>query len=114
MNVLILLAKNLFLTVLIEGATVLILKRRAKMFYHSVLVNVLTNPILNLILLFWASFINLPTVPYYYITTAFLEIAVVITEGYLYRKMGDFGLKKALFVSLFLNTLSFTIGILIS
>lgn len=114
MNVLILLGKNLFLTVLIEGALVLVLKKRGRTLYHSVLINVLTNPILNLILLFLANFIPLPTVPYYYIVMALLEVTVVITEGYLYYKMRDFCFKKAFFASLVLNTLSFTIGILIS
>ena len=105
--------KNLLLTVLIEGILVLVFVRKSETLYHSVLVNMLTNPIVNLALIFWGSFVPLPEVPYYYVATAFLEAAAVITEWILYYKMGDFGLKKAFFASLFLNAASFSFGFLI-
>lgn len=108
------LLRNLLLTVLIEGALVLVFVRDGKTFYHSVLVNVLTNPLVNLVLLLWASFVPLPAVPYYYITTAFLEIAAVITEWILYYKMGDFGIKKAFFASFILNAASYSFGLLLN
>ena len=73
----------------------------------------LTNPVVNLALIFWGSFVPLPAVPYYYIATAFLEVAAVITEWVLYYKMGDFALKKAFFASFFLNAASCFFGFLI-
>ncbi|MBQ7873643.1 MAG: hypothetical protein IJ306_00570 [Oscillospiraceae bacterium] len=113
MSVFFLLLRNLLLTVLIEGALVLVFVRKRETLYHSVLVNMLTNPLLNFCLLLWAAFVPLPAVPFYYIATAFLEIAAFITEGLLYYKMGDFGLKKAFFASLLLNAASFSFGFLL-
>ena len=105
--------RNLLLTVLIEGALVLVFIRKKETVYHSVLVNMLTNPLVNLFLLLWASFVSLPEIPYYYLATAFLEIAAVATEWMLYYKMGDFGIKKAFFASFLLNAASFSFGFLI-
>ena len=105
--------RNLVLTVLIEGALVLVFARRGRTLYHSVLVNMLTNPLVNLFLIFWSTFVFLPTDPYYYIITAVLEIAAVVTEWILYYKMGDFTIKKAFFASLGLNAASFSLGFLI-
>ncbi len=113
MNPFFLLFRNLLLTVLIEGALVLVFIKRKSTACHSVLVNMLTNPLVNLCLILWGSFIPLPAVPYYYIATAVLEVLAVITEGVLYYKMGDFGIKKAFFASLSLNAASFSFGLLI-
>ena len=113
MSVVLLLLRNLLLTVLIEGTLVLIFTKSKTRVCHSVLVNMLTNPFLNLCLILWSAFIPLPTAPYYYIATAFLEIAAFITEGMLYYKMGDFGIKKAFFASFMLNAASFSFGFLL-
>ncbi len=113
MNPVFVLLRNLLLTVLIEGTLVLVFVKKSKTVYHSVLVNMLTNPLVNLFLIFWGSFALLPAVPYFYIVTAFLEIAAVITEWILYYKMGDFGFKKAFFASLALNAASYSAGLLI-
>lgn len=112
MNPFFIIIRNLLLTVLIEGAAVLVFTKSRNILYHSVLVNMLTNPLINLLLMLWASFVPLPAVPYYYVITALLEIAVFVTEGLLYYKMGDFGLKKALFASLGFNAASFSFGLL--
>lgn len=113
MSVILLLLKNLLMTVLIEGTLVLIFLKKTSALYHSVLVNMLTNPLLNFCLLLWASFVPLPAVPFYYVATAVLEIGAFVTEGFLYHKMGDFGLKKAFFASLLLNAASFLCGLLL-
>ena len=113
MNPFFIIVRNLLLTVLIEGVLVLVFVRKSETLYHSVLVNMLTNPVVNLALIFWGSFVPLPAVPYYYIATAFLEVAAVIMEWVLYYKMGDFALKKAFFASFFLNAASFFFGFLI-
>lgn len=105
--------KNLLLTVLIEGALMLIFSKSRRKLYHSVLVNMLTNPLVNLFLLLWGSYVLLPAVPYYRIAVAFLEAGALFTEWMLYYKMGDFGIKKAFFVSLGLNAASFSLGFLI-
>ena len=105
--------RNLLLTVLIEGALVLIFCRKREKVYHSVLVNMLTNPLVNILLILWANFVPLAEVPFYYIAVAFLEIAAVITEWILYYKMGDFGIRKAFFASLCLNAASYSFGFLL-
>ena len=113
MNPALIILRNLLLTVLVEGVLVLVFIKRRKTFYHSVLVNMATNPLVNLLLILWASFVVLPTVPYYCFATAILEVAAVITEWILYYKMGDFGIKKAFLASLMLNAASFSFGLLI-
>ena len=113
MSPLFLVLRNLLLTVLIEGALVLVFTKKKSTVCHSVLVNMLTNPLVNLCLILWSNFIPLPAVPYYYIVTAALEISAVITEGTLYYKMGDFGIKKAFLASFALNAASYSFGILI-
>ena len=113
MSVFLLLVRNLFLTVLIEGVLVLVFVKKSETLYHSVLVNMLTNPLVNLFLIFWASFVDLPKVPYYYLATAFCEVSAFAVEGFLYCKMGDFGIKKAFFASFLLNAASYSFGLLI-
>lgn len=113
MNPLFILLRNLLLTVLIEGALVLVFVKNTKTLYHSVLVNMLTNPLVNLTLILWAAYVPLPNVPYYYAATAFLEAAAFITEWILYYKMGDFGIKKAFFASLMFNAASYSFGLLL-
>lgn len=113
MTAFLLLARNLLLTVLIEGALVLVFTKDKKTLYHSVLVNMLTNPLVNLFLLLWNSFVPFLQVPYYYIATAFLECAAILTECLLYYKMGDFGLKKAFIASFGLNAASYSVGLLL-
>ena len=105
--------RNLLLTVLIEGALVLVFRKRRETVYHSVLVNMLTNPLVNVLLILWANFVPLAEAPFYYIAVAFLEIAAVITEWILYYKMGDFGIKKAFFASFLFNAASYSFGLLI-
>ena len=105
--------RNLLLTVLIEGVLVLVFVKNRETVYHSVLLNMLTNPLVNLFLIFWASFVDLPKVPYYYLATAFCEVSAFAAEGFLYCKMGDFGIKKAFFASFLLNAASYSFGLLI-
>ena len=112
MNPFFLILRNLLLTVLIEGVFCFVFVRNRKTLYHSVLVNMMTNPVINVLLILWAVFIPLPDVPYYYIVTAFLEVSVVVTEAVLYCKMGDFGIKKAFFASFMFNAASYFTGVL--
>ncbi|MBE6899787.1 MAG: hypothetical protein E7479_03875 [Ruminococcaceae bacterium] len=113
MSIVLILLRNLLLTVLIEGVLVLVFVRKKETLYHSVLVNMLTNPLVNLLLIFWANFAPFQKVPWFYFVTAFLEIAAVSTEWILYYRMGDFGIKKAFFASFLLNAASYSFGLLI-
>ena len=108
-----LILRNLVLTVLIEGVLVFAFVRKAETLYHSVLVNMLTNPIVNLVLILVGSFAVFEGSFVYYAVLAVLEIGAVITEWLLYYKMGDFGIKKALFASVSLNAASYITGLFI-
>lgn len=112
MSILLLLIKNLLLTVLLEGALVLIFTRNGKKVYHSALVNMLTNPVLNLFLILLAS-TSVPIIPWYYVAMLILEILAFAAEGLLYYKMGDFGIKKSFLASFLLNLASFSFGFLL-
>ena len=65
MNPLFLILKNLLLTVLIEGALMLIFTKSKTKLYHSVLVNMLTNTLVNLSLILWANFAQFLVEPSY-------------------------------------------------
>ncbi len=107
MSIILLLFRNLLLTVLIEGALMLIFTKSKAKTYHSMLVNMLTNPLVNFVLLISGVFehpIN------YILLLTLLEISAVITEALLYCKMGDFRIKKAFFASAMLNLCSFSFG----
>lgn len=105
-----LLLAALGLTIAVEGAAMLLFTRRWRFVYYSLLVNLLTNPLLNLVLLFVARSGSLPL---YYVVLAALEVAVVFGEGALYAKLCGWAGKKALVVSLILNALSYGLGALV-
>lgn len=102
--------RNLFLTVLIEGILMLIFTKSGKKALHSVPVNMLTNPLLNLILIAFAGFFA-PGAALYFCVAAVLEISVLFAEAFLYRKMGDFDRRESFFASLLLNGASFCFGL---
>jgi len=98
------------LTVVIEGTAILIILRRKKYVYYSILCNMLTNPALNLLMHFS---VRLFGVSVYYPMLAVLELAVVFVEAAVYNYICGFGMRKSLLLSVFLNALSLTCAILI-
>ncbi len=108
-SILLSLALSLFLTLVFESLAGLIIGLRSpKDFLLLALVNVLTNPPLVLIL----DLVYLTgSVPWYLI--AGLEIAAVLIEGLLYRKRLKFVRIHPLLLSLILNAISYTAGLLI-
>lgn len=109
----------LILTIVIEGIAILLIKKKKEYLGYSVLVNLITNPPLNLIVLKiehsntipWTwFFIGGSTAPY--IIT--LEIIVVLIEAVCYNAMTGMGMKKALGLSFALNAISYLAGLLIS
>lgn len=100
----------LALTIGVEGAAMFLLSRRWRFAYYSLLCNLLTNPLLNLILLLLAP-LGGPAL--YYGALAVLELAVCAGEGLLYAKLCGWPLRRALPASLGLNALSFIAGLLV-
>lgn len=102
--------KCLICTIIIECIFAFILKVRNKKDYlNIILVNVLTNPLLNAILIYINIFISLKARR---IAVYPLEILVVIIEGFIYKKCTTF--KKPYLMSLLLNGFSYTLGLIIN
>lgn len=109
-NHLLSLALSLGLTLLFEIGFALILGlRKPKDLLLVFLVNVLTNPPL---VLFLNLFSLRHEVPWYLILT--LETAVVLTEGFLYRKRLEYTRISPFLLSFILNFISYTGGLIIS
>lgn len=100
----------LVLTIITEGIVIFVKYGRWDYVYYSFLCNVLTNPILNLLLciLVWALGSEI-----YLIALIILEIIVLIVEVYIYRILCKFTKKEALKLSLLLNISSYLIGVVI-
>lgn len=100
----------LALTILIEGALAALLFGRWHAVYATLLCNLLTNPLVNLILLF-----VLRLSPGLYVPAlSVLELCVVLGEGLLLRKLLPRPFPRALAVSLLLNAASFGAGLLLN
>ena len=74
-----------------------------------ILVNVLTNPIVVLCTLLYRAYVPFPDWP----VVAVLELAAVVTEGLLYRDLGEH-IRKPILLSVCANALSYSLGLLIN
>lgn len=102
---------SLLLTVVLEGLAMLLLFRRMDYVYFSLLGNLLTNPTLNLLLL---AAVHLAGPAAYWPSLAILEIAAILVECHILRLLCGFSAPKALGVSLLLNILSCSAGLIVS
>lgn len=97
-------------TCVIELVPLLFLKDAKKWVKTSLLCNVITNPIINLVLalltLLIANEILLIAV------AIILELAVIAFESFIFYTVTDESLKKCIIVSLLINICSFAIGLL--
>jgi len=97
------------LTILIECGLSLVFRSR-QLTYSVLLCNLLTNPLLNLLMLLTLYFWGLR---FYYPLLAVLEVAVVLVEAFVIRLMMHYRTTKAILVSLLLNAASFFAGLLL-
>ena len=102
---------SFLLTLVIEGIVILIIFRRKKYVYYSMLCNLLTNPAMNLLL---AASVILFGVNTYYLTLVLAELAVILVEATVYNYVCRFGIRKSVLLSTFLNILSCVAGLLIN
>lgn len=100
----------LLITIAVECSLVFIFFKKPKYSYYVLLLNILTNPLLNFIMLIYYSYMGMV---YYYVLLYTLEVVVVITEGILFSKMTDIKLWKSLLVSFALNAASYLSGLII-
>lgn len=101
----------LLLTVFLEGLTVLALVRDRKWLPPSVLGNVCTNPLLNLLVTYAVS--RGAAGAGYVLLVLFLEAAAVLYEAYIYYSLTDAEKREAILVSLAANAVSFLTGLII-
>ncbi|OPX46198.1 hypothetical protein CLHUN_00140 [Ruminiclostridium hungatei] len=100
----------LVLSMSVECFTAFLLYRSRKLAYCIFLCNLLTNPPLNLITLLVQKACGHQWYPGSLMAG---ELAVVIIEGFVIKKLYAFDVKKALVLSFILNTASFITGLLI-
>lgn len=97
----------LLLTIIAEGLVLLLVTRKKSWVLQSVYCNLVTNPSLNLLLLFVRPHIGSAAET---ALIAVLELAVVISEALLYRAMAGERLRKCLLLSLAANAASYLSG----
>ena len=73
------------------------------------LVNLLTNPLVVVCTLLWRHYVPLPE----FLPVAALETAAVVTEGLIYRELGE-RIRRPMLFSLCANALSYGLGLLIN
>ena len=102
---------SLICTIVIEVGLAIILKYRKKDILNILLVNILTNPLLNSIVI---------AINYFYglkarnISLYILEILVVIIEGFIYQKYLERKKINGYILSLVLNIASCGLGMLVN
>lgn len=111
MGPLLVLFLSLFLTILVEGAVIMLWLHSKETLKCSLYVNILTNPPLNLTLLFLARTGWSPEAMW--AIKIALEVAVVFIEAVAYKFMLGSSFKRAFCLSLVANLTSFVIGELI-
>lgn len=107
-GVLLLLAFLCGATILLEGIPILFLKNKKTWWKASILCNVVTNPILNVIVLLLPVLLREAN---WVVGVVFvLEVAVVFFEAWFYRLMLGNTYKACLMFSLIANGISFVVG----
>lgn len=97
---------NLALSILIEGALAYALLRSWRFVYVTLLCNLLTNPVVNL--LTFAALRFLPGL--YWVALIALELAAVLVEARVYTLLYGMANRRALFLSLLINAVSYGAG----
>lgn len=100
---------SLGLTLVIECAFAFLCSLRGRDLTLCVLVNVLTNPVVVLCALLWRYYVPLPE----WWPVPLLEAAAVVTEGLIYRDLGEH-IRKPLRFSVCANALSYFLGLVIN
>ena len=105
---LLLLAALCLATILLEGIPVLFVRDRNAWWRASVICNIVTNPTLNLLVFLLTAYI--PDIGIMTVIVPALELIVVLTEAWIYRKMLSSSVPVCFLFSLIANALSWGIG----
>lgn len=111
MNLYVVVLLNFLLTALAEGIGIFCITRSRKFIYYSFLCNLLTNPLLNLLLLLSGQWLGQGA---YYPCLVLLETMAVLAEAWVYSLLGGVSRRKALWMSLLLNAFSFLLGLVLN
>lgn len=111
MNLLFVFLRNLVVTAAVEGAAVLCVRRDKRFLFYSLLCNLLTNPLVNLLLILSVWWLGGSA---YYPALALLEVLAVAAEAVVYHRLGGLSKRVSLWLSLLLNALSFLAGLLLN
>ena len=106
------LLKLLIATCVFEIIPLLFFKSRGKRIATSLLCNVLTNPLLNVILFLVAGFISNQAT--YILIVLVLELAVVAFESFIIYNIMNESATKCIKVSAVCNAFSFTMGLIVA
>lgn len=107
----IVLLRCLLITIVVECGVALILGYRKRDLLNVFLVNVLTNPLLNSIVIYINVYYGLK---YRNIALYVFEVLVVFIEGFIYYKYLDKRKINGYLLSLILNVSSYVIGLIIN
>lgn len=102
----------LLFTVVIEGIVMLLLTRSGRWVYCSILCNLVTNPVINLVLMLIRRSSGSDAL--YLTATAVGEVLVLIAEAHLYRFMTGAARRRCYLLSAVTNLVSFTAGLVLN
>lgn len=100
---------SLLLTIILELLAAVVLGLRGRDLLLTIIVNILTNPIVTAAFYILSGTTELPEP----LIKTFLEIWAIVTEWLIYRKFGE-SIKRPLLLSVGLNGFSFFSGMLIN
>ena len=109
-TIIFMLISALIITSVIEMIPHLLFNNKARRIKTSILCNVVTNPLLNTILLLFGIFI--PSTIVLFVITIILEFIVIYAEARLYTLVLDEHFSKTMKISAICNTFSFLSGII--
>lgn len=104
------LIKSFLLTLIIEYIIIKLIFVKRKVFAPVLLVNMLTNPLI----VYTYNIMSLYSFEYKDVILIFLELLVVIVEGYVYKYLFEINWKKALMISFISNVIAYLTGILLN
>lgn len=104
------LIKSFVLTFIIEYIIIKLIFVKRKIFVPVLLVNMLTNPLVVYIY----NIMSFHSFEYKDIVLVFLELLVVLIEGYVYKCLLEINWKKALMISFISNVVAYLTGILLN
>mgnify|MGYP003295015298 CR=1 FL=1 len=99
----------LLLTIIIEGIIIILITRKKKWLVYNIICNLLTNPLLNLSLLYLVTNNNSFLIPF-----IIGEILVIIVEWLIYILISNDKKADCFKYSLITNMISLTIGLLLN